>query len=138
MVVKVQLDSNAYMPIREHADDAGADLRTPKRFVLHPGEFKVIDTGVHIQTPCGYAWFVKSKSGLMTKKGILTDGLVDAGYSGSIHVCLFNHSRQNHIFEAGDKIAQIVLMKVETPYFKAVDEIDSGERGNNGFGSTGR
>lgn len=138
MIVKVKLDDGAYLPTREHAPDAGADLRTPKRFILHPGEFKVIDTGVHIETPYGYAWFVKSKSGLMTKKGILTDGLVDAGYGGSVHVCLFNHSRQNHVFEAGDKIAQIVFLKVGTPYFNAVNEIDSGERGNNGFGSTGR
>lgn len=138
MIVKVKLDEGAFLPVREYSYDAGADLRTPERFILRAGERKVIDTGVHVETPAGYAWFVKSKSGLMTKCGILTDGLVDAGYTGSIHVCLFNHSKAHMEFHRGDKIAQIVFVKVGAPYFEVADEIKSGERGANGFGSTGR
>lgn len=138
MVVKVQLDSKAYMPVREHKDDAGADLRTPKRFILHAGEFKVIDTGVHVEVPDGYMVEVRSKSGLMKNCGVFTDGTIDRGYSGSISVFLFNFSRRILKFESGDKIAQITFTKIETPEFEQVEKIDSGERGKNGFGSTGR
>ena len=137
-MLKVKLDSGAFMPERAYPTDAGADLRTPYRFILRAGEFKSIDTGVHIEVPEGYMAEVRSKSGLMTKSGILTDGTVDSGFSGSIAVCLFNHSRMHREFEAGDKIAQLVITKIETPEFEQVDQITGGKRANNGFGSTGR
>lgn len=136
--MKVQLDPGAYMPERSYKTDAGADLRTPHRFIIRAGEYKVIDTGVHIEISAGYVGMVKSKSGLMTKHGIVTDGTVDAGYTGSIKVCLFNHSRAHHCFWQGDKIAQIVILPIGTPFFEQVDQITGGERANNGFGSTGR
>ena len=136
--MKVQLDPGAYMPERAYPTDAGADLRTPYRFILRAGEYKSIDTGVHIEVPEGYMAEVRSKSGLMTKSGIFTDGTIDRGYSGKIGVCLFNHSRMHREFEAGDKIAQLVITKIETPEFELVDQITGGKRANNGFGSTGR
>ena len=136
--IKVQLDPGAYMPDRAYPTDAGADLRTPHRFILRAGEYKVIDTGVHIEVPEGYMAEVRSKSGLMTKSGVITDGTVDCGFTGSIAVCLFNHSRMHRVFEAGDKIAQLVFTKIDTPEFEQVNEITGGERANNGFGSTGR
>lgn len=138
MKVKIQLDEKAYMPVREHKDDAGADLRTPHGVVLWPGEYRGIDTGVHIEVPEGYMLEVRSKSGLMRDYGIFTDGTIDRGYSGSMRVFLFNHSNQIVTFSAGDKIAQIVFTKIETPEFEQVDEIEGGERGNRGFGSSGR
>lgn len=138
MVIKVKLDKGAYMPTREFRTDAGADLRTPKRFILRAGDRVTIDTGVHIQVPEGYMVEVRSKSGLMTKSGITTDGTVDCGYTGSIAVCLFNHSKMHRVFEKGDKIAQMTFTKIETPAFEQVDEIESGDRGDRGFGSTGR
>ena len=136
--VKVQLDEKAYMPVREHKDDAGADLRTPYGFTLWPGEYRGIDTGVHIEVPEGYMLEVRSKSGLMRNYGILTDGTVDRGFTGSINVILFNTSKHIVKFAAGDKIAQIVFTKIDTPEFEQVDRITGGERGSNGFGSTGR
>lgn len=136
--VKVQLDEKAFMPVREHKDDAGADLLTPYGFTLWPGEFKTIDTGVHVEVPEGYMVEVRSKSGLMKNMGVFTDGTVDQGFAGSIGVILFNHSNGIRKFKAGDKIAQIVFTKIGIPDFEQVDRITGGERGNAGFGSTGR
>lgn len=136
--IKIQLDEKAYMPVRAHLQDAGADLRTPKRFTIPPKDMAVIDTGVHVEIPKGYAGFIKSKSGLMVNDGIIVDGLIDAGFDGSIHVCMFNLSRAYKVFETGDKIAQLVITKIDTPEFEQVDQISGGERANNGFGSTGR
>lgn len=112
-------------------------MRTPYRFILRAGEYKTIDTGVHIEVPEGYMAEVRSKSGLMTKSGIVTDGTVDCGFTGSIAVCLFNHSSMHREFKAGDKIAQLVITKIETPDFEPVIISTGGERADNGFGSTG-
>lgn len=136
--MKAQLDEGAYLPERAHDTDAGADLRTPERFILRANSYKVVDTGVHVEIPSGYAGFIKSKSGLMANDGITVDGLLDSGYSGSIRVCLFNHSGAHKEFEAGDKIAQLVILPIELPYFTQVEQIEGGERGAQGFGSTGR
>lgn len=136
--IKVQLDKGAYMPVMEHKDDAGADLRTPYGFTLWHGEYKGIDTGVHVEVPEGYMMEVRSKSGLMKNHGLFTDGTVDRGFSGSVNVFLFNFSNQIVKFSAGDKIAQIVFTKIGIPDFEQVDRITGGERGDAGFGSTGR
>jgi len=137
--MNVILDENAIMPTRAHWSDAGADLYTPERVVLWAHDSVTIDTGVHFEIPDGMVGFVKSKSGLMCKNDITTDGTVDAGYTGSVRIKLFNHGGQMHIFEAGDKIAQIVFQKVELLSFVQVDHFEAEtERGDNGFGSTGR
>ena len=136
--MKIQLDPGAYMPDRAHDTDAGADLRTPKRVVLPPHGYVVIDTGVHVEIPKGYAGHIKSKSGLMVKHGVFTHGLVDCGYSGSIRVALFNFGHEYKMFEVGDKIAQLEIVPVLTPSFIQVDQIAGGERADKGFGSTGR
>lgn len=136
--MKVKLDADAYIPTRSHKQDAGADLRTPYRFILRANSYKVIDTGVHFDISDGFVGMVKSKSGLMCREGIVTDGVVDAGYSGSVRVCLFNHSGKHREFAKGEKIAQIIFMPIITPEFEQVEEITGGERSDNGFGSTGR
>lgn len=138
MKVKIQLDEKAYSPTRSYKHDAGADLRTPYGFTLWPGEYRGIDTGVHVEVPEGYMVEVRSKSGLMCHHGIFTDGTIDVGYTGSMMVLLFNFSNQIVKFSAGDKIAQIVFTKIDTPEFEQVDRITGGERGDAGFGSTGR
>ena len=135
--MNIQLDPGAYMPDRAHIPDAGTDLYTPVDFVLQGNSHKTIDTGVHIEIPYGYVCMVKSKSGLMLE-GIVTDGTVDSGYTGSIRVVLFNHSNYNRDFKAGDKIAQIVIMKIVAPTFVRVEKVNGGDRGDSGFGSTGR
>lgn len=136
--MKVRLDEGAFMPERAHGWDAGADLRTPVRFMLMAHSSKTIDTGVHVEIPRGSVGMVKSKSGLMCNEGIVTDGTVDAGYTGSIRVCLFNHSGKHKEFKRGDKIAQLVIMECGTPIFTEVTELASSERGDSGLGSTGR
>lgn len=138
VVVGVQLDEGAYMPVREHITDAGADIRTPKGFVLPPLCAKTIDTGVHIQLPRNTKMDVRSKSGLHIKHDIVTDGLVDEGYSGSVRVRLHNLSCRPYIFRTGDKIAQLVITPVLYPQFDRVFAVEGGDRGDNGFGSTGR
>lgn len=136
--VKIKLDKNAYMPKREHATDAGADIRTPKGFELKAHCHKVIHTGVHIETPPGHVTMVKSKSGLYIKHGVTTTGVVDEGFDGEVVIKLINHGPYDLDFKAGDKIAQLVIMPVIYPEFEKVDEIEGGERGSNGYGSTGR
>jgi len=136
--VKIKLDKNAYMPKREHATDAGADIRTPKAFMVLPNSSKVIHTGIHIETPPGHVTMVKSKSGLYIKDSITTTGVVDEGFDGEIVIKLINHGSSGKHFDVGDKIAQLVIMPVIYPEFEQVDEIEGGERGGNGYGSTGR
>ena len=138
--IKVMLDPGAFMPERAHEEDAGMDLRTPKDFILPAGGSAVIDTGVHIGITKGFAGFLKSKSGLNVKHGITSEGVIDAGYTGSIVAKLYSHSDVPYEFKAGDKITQIVILPVALPVpvlAESLDDADS-ERGDAGFGSTGR
>ena len=136
--IKVQLDDVAIMPTRAHAWDAGIDILTPYFFKLEAGGSFVIDSGVHVEIPEGYVGLLKSKSGLNVWNGILSEGVIDAGYEGSIRVKLYNHSETDYTFQRGDKITQLLIMPVETPVLKQVDKIKGSERGDNGFGSTGK
>ena len=141
--IKVMLDEGAKMPTRAHDTDAGLDLYSPVDVVI-PGHsewydcFKEINTGVHIQIPVGYVGDVKSKSGLMMEYNITTDGTVDAGYTGAFRVKLFNHGLANVHIKKGQKIAQLVIKKIITPTPVLVDSLEETERGENGFGSTGK
>ena len=136
--LKVKLDDGAYMPERAHDTDAGYDLRTPRRVVLHPNSNAVVRTGVHIQLPPGKAAVVISKSGLYVNHNISSTGLVDEGYTGEIVVNLLNHSGKMHIFEPGDKISQFFVTDYYGYKLEQVDELEESERGDSGFGSTGK
>ena len=136
--MKIKLDKGAYMPTRAHDIDAGLDLRSPKRQIVWSRSREVIDTGVHVEIPKGYAGFLRSKSGLMCNYGILSDGTVDAGYSGSIRVCVINTSDEPYTIERGDKISQLVIVPCRPDPVELADEIEAGDRGDNGFGSTGK
>ena len=136
--MKIVLDQGAKMPTRAHSWDAGLDL-----YALHDGYIRcntnrTFDTGVHVEIPEGCVGFVKSKSGLMVNHGITTDGTIDAHYTGSIKVCLFNHGGSKYEVKAGDKIAQLVILPCVLPELELVTELGSTDRGDNGFGSTGR
>ena len=135
--MKVMLDSRAIKPERGHPDDAGLDLKTPFSFWLYSGEHKVVDTGVHVLIPQGYVGLVTSKSSLMGK-GITCRGTIDAGYTGSIRAILFNHGEQAVEIHAGDKVCQLIVLPIAIPEIEYVDELPDTERGNGGFGSTGR
>lgn len=136
--MKVKLDKGAYMPERAHETDAGADLRTPYGVIVPNKGSVVIDTGVHIELPPNTVGMLKSKSGLNVKYGITSEGVIDVGYTGSIAVKLYNHSDKPYELKAGDKISQLVVMPILTPSFELVDELEATERGDGGFGSTGR
>ena len=136
--MRVKLDEGAFMPARAHDTDAGADIMTPKGFVLSARSSAVIHTGVHVQLPSGTAGVLKSKSGLNVKHDIIGEGVIDEGYDGEIVVKLYNLGRTPHSFNRGDKIIQLLVVPVEYCHFKQVDEIWGGERGSKGFGSTGR
>ena len=135
--MNVKLDNGAYMPERAHATDAGADLRSPHDAIVMPNGSVVIDTGVHIELPPNTVGMLKSKSGL-NLKGIVSEGVIDVGYTGTIRCKLYNHSDAPYEFKAGDKISQLVIMPILTPNFELVSELEDTERGDKGFGSTGR
>lgn len=136
--MKVVLDPGAFMPEYAHASDAGADLRSPIATVVPANSSQVIDTGVHVEIPDGYVGFIKSKSGLNVRHGITSEGVIDAGYTGSIRVKLYNHCPKPLIVFKGDKISQLVILPVYHAEFEPVDSLEETERGDNGFGSTGR
>lgn len=136
--MKYTLDEVAFAPERAHSTDAGADLRTPVAFSVPPYGSAVVDTGVHIELPHGTVGMLKSKSGLNVRRSIVTEGVIDEGYTGSIVCKLYNHSGERVAFQRGDKIAQLVVLPVRYVDFERVDELGETERGSNGFGSTGR
>ena len=136
--MKVVLDDGAYVPELAHDIDAGYDIRTPVGFRVHPRNKIIIRTGIHVQLTegtCGQIW---SKSGLNMNSDIVSTGLIDEGYSGEIVVKLYNLGDTTRSFNVGDKITQLVIVKCEHPTIELVDKLDDSERGDSGFGSTGR
>ena len=138
MRLKVVLDEGARMPVRAHPFDAGMDLFTREEKTVPAGGSAVFDTGVHIEIPEGYAGFIKSKSGLNIKHGLVAEGVIDAGYTGPIVVKLYNHGTEDFRFRAGDKLTQLVILPVALPELEQADSLEATERGDAGFGSTGR
>jgi len=137
MKMKVMLDPGAKMPTRAHELDAGYDLYSTHDAVIFQDASGTFDTGVHVQIPAGYVGFLKSKSGLNVKNGLQSEGVIDAGYTGSIKVKLYNHGSRAVEIKEGQKISQLVLLPIITPELELVDELEETERGTGGFGSTG-
>ena len=137
-VLRVRLDEGAYLPQRAHGTDGGLDLRTPVDAYVRAGGSTVVDTGVHIQLPPGTVGMLKSKSGLNTKDGIVSEGVIDEGHTGTILVKLYNHGTEAKQFSRGDKITQLVVLPVLHVKVEQAEEIQGGPRGDNGYGSTGR
>lgn len=139
MKIKIVLDEGAYMPERAHKTDAGFDLRTPKRALVHSNCGVFIDTGVHIEVPEGYCAMIESKSGLNRFHDIEVEGVVDAGYTGTIGCKIYNKGNKPYLFHKGDKIAQFVVIPIaDVDELELVDKLEDSDRGDNGFGSTGR
>ena len=136
--MKVKLDEGAYAPTRAHETDAGLDLYSREKKILHAGECACFDTGVHIELPRGHCAMLVSKSGLNVRNDITSTGLIDEGYSGSIVVKLYNHGDRETLINSGDKISQLVIFPVRYEPVEIADEISAGARGDAGFGSTGR
>ena len=136
--MKIKLDKDARIPTRAHSTDAGLDLYARDTQIIPAKESAVFDTGVHVELPEGTAGFLKSKSGLNTRHGITSDGVIDVGYTGSIVAKLYNHSGKDYKVKAGDKITQLVIVPILTPELELVEALEETERGNNGVGSTGK
>ncbi|MET8339947.1 dUTP diphosphatase [Streptosporangium canum] len=137
-----RLDAGLPLPSYAHPGDAGADLHAVEDVEMLPGERVTVGTGVAIALPDGYAAFVHPRSGLATKHGVTlvnAPGTVDAGYRGEIKVTLLNTDTKDALrLRRGDRIAQLVIQRVEKAVFHEVDRLPGSARGAGGFGSTGR
>lgn len=136
-----RLDPELPLPAYAHPGDAGADLLTTVDVTLAPGERALVPTGIAIALPEGYAAFVHPRSGLAARHGLSivnTPGTIDAGYRGEIKVMLVNHDPRESIeLRRGDRIAQLVVQRVEMAGFREVAELPDSVRGVGGYGSTG-
>lgn len=139
----VALDDKAIMPERAHGMDAGLDLFSPVDFVVPAHGHAFVDTGVHVElphidAPYGTDGHVRSKSGLNRDYGITADGTIDEGYTGPIGVTVHNSGDKPYKFYRGQKVAQLVVEVILRPEPLLVDKVGGGERGDGGFGSTGK
>ena len=136
-----RLDDRALLPTRAYPGDAGLDLYALEQATLAPGERASVGTGIAIEIPDGQAGLVLPRSGLAARHGIAivnAPGLIDSGYRGEVRVLLLNTDReQTFTIAGGDRIAQLVLVRIETPEVVEVDELAVSERGAGGFGSSG-
>jgi dUTP pyrophosphatase len=136
-----RLDRELPMPARAREDDAGLDLYASQAVTIEPGSRVLVPTGIALAIPPGYAGFVLPRSGLALRHGVTalnTPGLIDAGYRGEVKVLLINHDRAAATIARGDRIAQLVIQRVEPAELVEVDELPPSDRGIGGFGSTGR
>lgn len=137
-MIRIKLDAGAKMPTRAHALDAGLDLYARESCIVEAKGSAIFDTGVHIVIPYRYVGILKSKSGLNINHGIISDGTIDAGYTGSIKVKLYNLSGYDYEVKAGDKITQLVILRCRCDMPYKVPKLEVTERGDRGFGSSGR
>jgi dUTP pyrophosphatase len=140
-VLIARLDPEMPLPAYAQPGDAGADLRSRVELTLAPGERAMVPTGIAIALPEGYAAFVHPRSGLAIKHGLSmvnTPGTIDSGYRGEIAVLLINHDPETPIeIKRGDRIAQLVVQRVEHAAFVETPALPDSDRGSGGFGSTG-
>lgn len=141
-VLITRLDPDLALPRYAKGGDAGADIVSRIDITLAPGERALVPTGIAIALPDGYVALVHPRSGLAIKHGVTmvnAPGTVDAGYRGELQIILINHDKSEAVsFKRGDRIAQLVIQKVERAEFVEVQELPGSGRGTGGFGSTGR
>jgi len=141
-VLITRLDPDLPLPQYAKGGDAGADIVSRIDITLAPGERALVPTGISIALPDGYVALVHPRSGLAIKHGVTmvnAPGTVDAGYRGELHIILINHDNTEAVsFKRGDRIAQLVIQKVERAEFVEVRDLPGSGRGTDGFGSTGR
>ena len=139
--MRIALDNGAFAPTKAHEADGGYDLYAPADATVYNVRGTIINTGVHIEIPKGYVGLIKSRSGMNIKKNVVCEGVIDSGYTGSIAVKLRLQATNVYdrvVINRGDRIAQLVLLPVFTPDLEEVDELEETERGDGGFGSSGR
>jgi dUTP pyrophosphatase len=141
-VLITRLDPEVPLPRYAKGGDAGADIVSRIDISLAPGERALVPTGIAIALPDGYVALVHPRSGLAIKHGVTmvnSPGTVDAGYRGELQIILINHDKSESVsFKRGDRIAQLVIQKVERAEFVEVADLPGSGRGSGGFGSTGR
>jgi dUTP pyrophosphatase len=137
-----RLDPGVPVPAYAHPGDAGADLVTTSDVTIEPGERAVVGTGIAIALPEGHAAFVHPRSGLALRAGLSlvnSPGTIDAGYRGEIKLVLINHDLRKPItLTRGERVAQLVVQRVEQAAFREVDDLDATARAEGGYGSTGQ
>jgi dUTP pyrophosphatase len=140
-VLITRLDPELPLPRYAKPGDAGADILSRIDITLAPGERALVPTGIAIALPDGYVALVHPRSGLAIKHGVTmvnSPGTVDAAYRGELQIILINHDPKQAItFKRGDRIAQLVIQKVEHAKFIEVSQLPGSDRGSGGFGSTG-
>jgi dUTP pyrophosphatase len=138
VIVRVRIAGQGVLPERGSAGAAGADLEASEAVTLAPGERAAVATGLRLEIPRGFVGLVWPRSGLAVRSGIDTlAGVIDADYRGEVKVVLVNHGAEPFRVSPGDRIAQLLVQRIEGPAFVAVDVLDPSERGESGFGSTG-
>ena len=135
-----RLDPSVPLPVYAHEGDAGLDLHAAHDLTLEPGARGVVGTGLAVAIPTGYAGLVLPRSGLALTQGLTilnTPGLVDSGYRGEVKILLVNHDAKSVTLRRGQRVAQLVVQRVEQVGLSEVSELPRSERGTGGFGSTG-
>lgn len=135
--IKIKLDKGAKAPERAHLTDAGADIFANESLMIPSNAWRNVHTGVHIELPKGYFGLLQSKSGLNMHHGITCRGVIDEGYSGEI-ICAVQNIGPAYVIKKGEKITQLIIVPCLYADFDIADEIKCGDRGENGFGSTGK
>ncbi len=139
LVLRVLVGAGGALPAYASTGAAGADLRASEAVVIAPGRRAAVPTGLRLQIPAGHVGLVWPRSGLAVRHGIDTlAGVIDSDYRGELRVVLVNHGEEPFAIAAGDRIAQLLLQRVERARFEAVPGLDESGRGEAGFGSTGR
>lgn len=141
MNLKIKVTKPEYTPTRAHEGDAGLDLRATETTLIQSGEIKAIPTGVHAEIPPGYVGLLFARSGNAAKKGLCLAngvGVIDSGYRGEIKALMTNFSPFTRGVEDGERIAQLLIMPIVIPDIEIAEELDETDRGEGGFGSTGR
>ena len=142
MTLNIQrLHPDAILPTRAHPDDAGLDLYAAEQIGIPVLGRNLVNTGIAVAIPPGHVGYITPRSGLAHSNGITVlnaPGTIDAGYTGEIRVNLINHGQAPYVITPGQRIAQLVIHKVELPELMEVDELEASQRGNQGFGSTGK
>ena len=141
MIVQVINESLNMLPAYETPQSAGMDVRCTEHIVMNPGERVLAKTGLYVEIPAGFEIQVRPRSGLTLKQGVTvlnTPGTIDADYRGEIGVILMNHSSTVVEFAKGDRIAQLILARVERIEWQITESLSGTKRGQHGFGSTGK
>ena len=139
--IEVQrLKQNATIPPKANLTDAGFDLYvcTEKEIILNPKESKLIPTGIAMALPRNHAGLIWDRSSMGVKGIHRFAGVVDSGYRGEIKVCLYNSNDRPYTINSGDRIAQILIQKVDNFYLREVVDLNETDRGSGGFGSSGK